>query len=232
MVESPAINRENYIVFKAITHVEGVNEKAPIVLAKYLEPVKRPSQEGMSFSGCYANLKGRSRSVVLPSWVDFTVGWRNNSYFVDSSFPQFPVSVHNDASYEVPNAEILRVISPWIIQINKPEIDWIAAKSLYNKTILPMPSGYTAFDENSPGIPFFVYIPRIENFEAFVPLNHPINSFYPLSDLPIHVESYYDPSLMQRLSDQLLKSNDERPFAQMHRARKLNEKKTCPQNLS
>lgn len=231
MVESPAINRENYVVFTAYTMENNLHEKAPIISGKDLPAVKRPANSGGDFSGCYANLKGRSKSVIMPAWCDFNIGWRGG-LFVESPDYGIEFNPHNDATYSVDNAEIIKFVSPWMVTTSKPEVNWIAAKSLHNKTSLAIPSGITAWDASLMVLPFFVYIPIVEGYFVDVKMNDPLMSFYPMTDLPIHVETYFDPDKVQELYGKQLEALENRKFASFYLDRKHNEKKTCPQNVS
>jgi hypothetical protein len=78
--------------------------------------------------------------------------------------------------------------------------------------------------------PSFLYIPKVEGFSVTVKQGDPLYSFYPLSDLPIYVENFYDASLTERIAEPL--PEDDLPFAKTYHESKSHEKKTCPQDVS
>lgn len=231
MVESPAINRENYLVFTAYTMDKDVYEKAPVVSGSDLPPVKRPADSVGDFSGCYANLKSRSKSVIMPAWCDFSITW-NGTIDVQADREEFKYDIHDDPSYQLTDGEVVKLISPWMVNTSKPEVEWVSAKSLHNKRAMSIPSGITAWDESLMMWPIFVYVPRVFDYQLHVEMNHPLMSFYPISDLPIHVETYLDPQKCYDLYEKQLEAIHGRKFASFYLDRKHNEKKTCPQNVS
>ena len=226
MVESPAINRENYVVFTAGTMFEEVYNNAPFKLGKDLPPVKRSNPDyGVDFSGCYANLMSRSHSVISCAATTFTIGW-NEGLALDADYEKFVADVHYDPKYQIDDGVVVKVTSPWLITVNKPETKWVAAKSLFNKTTLAMPSGMTIWNHTVMICPAFMFIPKINGFTVTVMQGDPLYSFYPITDLPIHVENFYDPSL------DITGEEIELPFAYTYHESKEYEKKTCPQNVS
>ena len=95
-----------------------------------------------------------------------------------------------DSSYKTHrNICVAKITTPWRID-DKSGTHFVVAKHIQNTTIMNIPSGITSFAASS-NVNTFMHIPNITHqFE--IPYLTPMIGLYPMTDKPIHIETYCD----------------------------------------
>ena len=198
-IKLPFFNRKRYIVVKCYTWHAGVAESAPISTNHpqkirvedsdaFLSPVPR-------FSTCWSRYGTRknSFSLLAPVAFRFSTDGESAIHFSDAHNQEI-VGVdyehENDPTYaSVKDTYMVKLTMPWVIDENSGT-NFVIARHIQNTSMMNILSGVTCF-KVSPAINVFNLISKFAH-EYEVPFGTPLVGVYPMSDLPMHVETYHD----------------------------------------
>lgn len=209
MLKLPFFNRQRYVVLKCYVANERLNEMAPMSLSSKLEPIKTDVGKNISFRTCYGHITGLKRSVTLPMWTEFRVVsqyegkdetlYQLPTHIPNNDKPSVDFSHRHDPTYHSPDCYITKIISPWVVE-EKTGVNWVVAHHIRNSTPMRIPSGINNFKYDH-----YTHIFNLVHkkpHEYFVPFKTPVLALYPMTDLPLHVETYYDPQRIDKLNEQ------------------------------
>jgi hypothetical protein len=198
-IKLPFVNRNRYIVVKAYTINKRFLDNVPIVLTKDVKDVynnsKKLTEEEKriygTFNTCYGRVAALRRSITLKTWCEFEIKTNENKFdlIYPNGFQYLKIEEQKDLTFNPPGVFILKIQPPWMFEFSKKDLNVVLASHILNTTPLQATSGI--IPGHSPSTNFFSYIPK-QRLHFMIPYKMPIVQWYPLTDLPIHVESYYD----------------------------------------
>lgn len=194
----PFLNRKRYIEIHAYTNSKRALQDVPITLTKNA-CTKHLNAEKLSidakkyrntFETCYGKLASLRTSLTLPTWCEFEVKSNDRGY--DINYPDnnrfFQVSNVEDPYFRPKDIYVAKIEPPWKIEC-KTNTTFVFASHILNTTPLQIGTG-VVYPKADPTLNFFVYIPK--NTHYVIPYRMPVVQMFPISDLPLHVESHYD----------------------------------------
>ena len=189
----PFLNRERYIVLRAYTPVEYLCDHAPVCLSsKVIPEFPRIGKYEIGFKTCHGFIASLKRSATVMSPCDFDVKATPKEFSYRWPDQQhFGVAEHVDTQWNSSTSFITKIAMPFVFKSSKKGINFVETRHILNDTPMNIPSGVTTYDYGTNYNPFN-YIPRID-LEYSVTFKKPLIAIYPLSDLPFHVECYFDP---------------------------------------
>lgn len=202
MFKIPFINRERYIVIKAYTFDKRVHKLAPIVTSNNAVKAPPKPDDGFNFGTCFGYVASLKRSFTLQSWLEFMVDYQSNPqspYIAPPNNRVLSASYLTDSAYPTPvETHMTKINVPWRITCSKPDVFFVQSKHITNTTPMMIPTGVLNFGVTA-AIPIFNLISEKVPFK--VPFLTPLVAFFPMSDLPIHVESIFDKDAYTDLSN-------------------------------
>jgi len=195
----PFLNRSRYVVIKAYTLNRRFLDDVPIVLTKdikqdHLNSKKLTEEEKRiygTFNSCYGKVAALRRSLTLRTWCEFEIKADEKGFNVlfPVAFEYFKLEHHKDSVFNPKGVFVAKLIPPWVVECNKKDLNIVHCNHILNTTPLQIASGIVPSAIAATN--FFSYIPS-QRLHYIVPYKMPIVQWYPLTDLPIHVENYYD----------------------------------------
>ena len=194
----PFLNRKRYIVLKCYTTHAGVLKYAPITTNYKEEKIDTSGlfahENAHYFDSCWSRIKSKTASATIPSPMTITVKNKNGECgysFSDGNIPAMNVAfVHNnDPFWPTKDVTIGKLMLPWQVE-EDTGVNFILARHISNKTMCNILSGILEFKDNS-SLNLFNLTAKVDH-EYEIPFNTPLASLYPMSDLPLHVETYHD----------------------------------------
>ena len=193
----PFINRKRYIVLKCYTWHSGVLERSPIVLGDPEKVKPTPETDYLaarkSFATCWSRLATNKKSATIcaPESLRFRC---DENGVVQSNTPTDIMQVmyehDNDQPYGLmKDFVIAKIMMPWHIE-EQTGVNFVFARHMRNKTMMNVLSGVTNFKATCQINIFNAINKHKHHYE--VPFNSQMVSLYPMSDLPLHVECYFD----------------------------------------
>jgi hypothetical protein len=207
MPKLPFLNRKRYIVLKCYTNHAGVHKHSPMTLGDDDVTPQPTNPEYLSktqyFSHCWSRLETRKRSATVRSPAAFRVvsdGQNSVSHSIARDEETFRIVFDHDSdeTYGTDRHTFLsKLAMPWKCY-EETGVNFVMARHMRNKTQMNILSGVTSF-KVSPDINIFNLISK-DAHRYEVSFNTPLISIYPMSDLPLHVESYFDPEKFAEVS--------------------------------
>lgn len=195
----PFLNRQRYILLTAYTAVAHLADKAPIVISKKAVPAFPPiARTATGFQSCYGFVGGLKRSATMFTPCDIDV--RSDGETYDYQWPlqdTFTVTEHDDPQLRHKNTFITKLHMPFSVECNKKDQVFVSGNHILNDSEMIIPTGTLNFDCMS-SVNVFNLIPR-KKLHYFVPFRKPMVSIFPLSDLPFHVETEFNPQKYEEL---------------------------------
>lgn len=214
MFKLPFYNRERYIVVKAYAFDRVAHEDKTLSLTGratgVLNRCPAPSPLGhVDFSTCYGISASMNTSLTLSAWselkVDFDQDTEEPIYIAPIDNEMFRIASVQDKIYKIPsNARMHKIIAPWMLTCSK-DVNFVMAKHLMNTLPMHIATGVIHF-EITHGPHIFNSVYRGQNYK--IPYKMPLVQLFPLSDLPIHLETYWDSKMFAELFD----TRKNRPF--------------------
>lgn len=218
----PFLNRKRYIVLKAYTWNKFFLDNAPIqISSKDPNPQKTKNQEidGNDFRLCYARTMGRNKcaTIFAPCSMNFHMKV-NDKQQVEPSYEMSMLSSWIDVTfdhtadpyYNTNQVCIGKISMPWMLH-EETGVNFLLARHIENSSPMMIPSGILSYKLQHQ-LHIFNHLMRMPlSYE--VTFREPIASLFPLTDKPLHVESYYDITKYQEL-DAISAS---RPYFKNHR---------------
>lgn len=209
----PFLNRKRYIVLKCYTWSELVHQYAPIQLATKDPIPKRNSNSdrNLNFLRCYAHTKGKKRSATILSPATFRIKVQDGnaktkcSWSSQHDFCWIDDTHMNDPFYATPNTHLLKIVVPWCIE-EKTGMNFVFGRHIQNKTPMQIPCGITQYKHGF-AANIFIHVGKHDHSYE-IPFLEPLVSIFPMSELPLHVESYFDRKRFMELVDR----SNELPF--------------------
>ena len=214
----PFLNRQRYIVLKCYTWSELVHQYAPIQLATKDPVPKRNSKpdNNVNFLRCYAHTKGKKRSATILSPATFKINVKDGGVETEwSSRNEWCGIDHshmNDPFYGTPNTHLLKICTPWCIE-EKTGVNFVMGRHIQNKTPMQIPCGMLQYKHGF-GANIFMHVGKHDHSYE-IPFREPLVSIFPMSELPLHVESYFDRRRFMELVDR----SNELPFFTNYRVK-------------
>lgn len=204
----PFLNRQKYIVLRCYTDHAGVAEKSPITKT-YDQNVKTPNPDPFynpvqNFSTCWSRYATRksSATILAPTAFRYKTDGKGRIEFNEATnlgIVTVSFDHDKDESYGTNKDTFLTKINlPWQIE-EKTGASFITARHMHNTTMMNVLSGLVSF-KASPSINVFNMINKVAH-QYEVPFLTPMISLYPMSELPLHIESYYDKDKFQELNE-------------------------------
>ena len=195
MIKIPFLNRQRYIILRCYTWSKMVEDYAPIRLGKYDDrPIKNDRHQAKtSFSKCYAHINSRIHSATVKSPTTFRInvkyGEINYDVAAANEFTEINLDHNNDPEYSVPDTILTKIVLPWYLE-EKSGVPFVLSRHIQNKTPMMIPSGVVEYKFGY-GMNIFNHVSKLDhNYE--ITFREPLVSLYPISDLPLHVETYTD----------------------------------------
>lgn len=215
MLKLPFFNRKRYIVVKAYTDNERILDYTPVQLTSGLPPCKFlhhkvPKQSPYneentklfpSFRTCYANVKNGKRSFTLPSWSSFDIEVDNNLKLTvtgGSESIKIDYEHNKDWYFDNSNFFIVKMVPMWMVE-EDTGVDFLYAPHLRDYSNFNTTAGLLNF-KHQHSINVFNYVAKFPH-KYNIPVQNPLLAFYPISDKPLHVESYFDADRYNALQD-------------------------------
>ena len=204
----PFLNRQRYIVLKCYSTHSGVVERAPIKAGvaesvNALPPLDYLSRR-TSFTTCWSRLMTAKNSVTIPSPATFrfscdasgVVSFAGAGNVVGADFD------HNeDPTYGLnKDFVIAKIMMPWSVE-EKTGTKFVFARHIHNKTMMNVLSGVHSFAATC-DVNIFNAIAKVDH-QYEVPFLTPMASLYAMSDLPVHVENFYDKEKHEELRQKM-----------------------------
>lgn len=214
MLKLPFFNRKRYVVLKCYTDAELVNQFTPVTItAKCKHDVydkRRNLKERWngSFKTCYGNVKSYRTSVTVPCWHDYKVIVEDRRIDVLSSQrgtrngkPEIKDHTVDPDWHSQSGLAIFKIASPWAFECgDHKDLKWVYANHILNTTNLNSPSGMLTFYYQHDVNIFFKIDPKY-NHQFEIPFKTPLAQLYPLTDLPLEVETSYNPTRFHQLKE-------------------------------
>ena len=195
----PFLNRKRYIEIKAYTNSKRAMLDVPLCLTKDIkcdhlnsDTIPRKDRKyTVSFNTCYGRVAALRNSITLRTWCEFDIlttkdtwefKWPNNNEYMH-------VAEMNDVAFRPNGMWVIKVVAPWMMECNDKTLNVLHCSHIMNTSHLHIGSGVISMLNPSPN--FFTYIPQREDTYN-IPYKMPIIQMFPLTDLPIHIESSYD----------------------------------------
>lgn len=191
----PFLNRKRYIVLKCYTWSSVVKDYASIKLGKYDD---RPTyndkrHKKASFGKCFAHISTRIHSATIRSPTTFRINVKSGELDYDiaavNEFTNVNLEHNDDPEYSLPNTILTKIVTPWHIE-EQSGVPFVMARHIQNKTPMMICSGVLEFRYGH-GMNIFNHVAKFDHAYE-IPFREPLVSLYPLSDLPLHVETYDD----------------------------------------
>ena len=200
MINLPFFNRKRYIVLECYTWHPSVLKYSAISLGhpsagkidsgSFLTPQR-------SFRSCYSRLANRKKSatVFTPCDIRFEViqnGSVQHTHSTEGVEDLIGIDYKHDAdvSYKThSDVSLAKIIMPWRIK-EETGTNFVIAKHIHNTTLINIASGITSFTASS-SLNLFAHIPNVTH-RFVLPHLTPLIGLYPMSDKPLHVETYHD----------------------------------------
>lgn len=211
MIKLPFFNRERYVVIKAYTFDRLVHKDKILAMTGtsvgVLNRCPKSSPTGVydsDFSTCYGINAAMNRSLTLSSWSEVNVEYQTESdKYPDHTVPPMNevfvvANVIDDKVYKKqPDARIYKMLAPWMITCNK-DINFVMSRHMMNELPMNVPTGILHFEATKAPHLFHILYPG-QKYK--IPYRHPLAQIFPLTDLPIHLETYWDAQMFQGLFD-------------------------------
>jgi len=193
----PFFNRKRYIVLKCYTDTKFHLDNCPVTLSSELPPMKPlvdVRHNEATFSTCYGYIKAMKKSAVLCAWTEMEFQGEGDlqgvSYrWADNCNGRSEVTPQEDAVYKVPNAVMTKLTNPWRVE-ETTGVHFVTGKHIRNMTPMAIPSGMQDFSR-AHQINIFNLVTDTQPRYG-IKFKQPLLAIYPVSDLPLHVECYYD----------------------------------------
>lgn len=200
LLKLPFFNRERYIVIKAYTFDQHIHSDVPIcITSKALDKLPRNDSQ-QNLSSCFGYIMSASRSFTMKSWTEAHVDpTQEDPYIVPERCSTFRNELIESPDYALQgNMRLTKILAPWQIECNKKDTLFVLTRHMMNKTPMMVVPGIINWDVASS--PHVMNI--IDNaYKYSIPYRHPLVQFFPMSDLPLHVEAYLDREKYAILSD-------------------------------
>ena len=195
----PFLNRKKYVVIKAYTNSSRAFKEVPLTLTKDvkhdgLNPEWIPAKHKKyipTFDTCYGRIAALRNSITLRTWSEFDIVTNKERW--DFRWPHgnkfMSVVETQDDAFRPDDLFVLKICPPWMLDCDTP-VEVLHCSHILNTSHLHIASGI-APPTKDPSLNFFTYLPKREDF-YHIPYRMPIIQMFPLTDLPIHVESSYD----------------------------------------
>ena len=196
MLNLPFFNRQRYIELTAYTPVKLFHDTAPIALSsKY--PYKpndnvNLNEMQVSFKTCSGYLSGLRNSATVPSPSEFVVEVTPQG--VKTHLPAgneaVQILVHDDRYFKPKDVHAYKLAMPWMCVSSKKDVKFVLARHILNTTPMIIPSGVLGSGPQFSVNCFFYMHRQSTGFK--VDFRHQLLALWPLSDLPLHVNTVYD----------------------------------------
>ena len=181
-------------------------ERAPISTG-YLKKAQAPNNDdflspSVNFTTCWSRYGTRKNSATLlaPVAFRFRTDGNSNIQFSDaenSGIVSTDFSHDGDQTYaKVKDAFMVKLIMPWLIDENSGT-NFVIARHINNTSMMNVLSGVTSF-KASPSINVFNLVNKVSH-QYEVAFKMPLIGIYPMSNLPMHVETYHDTAKYEEL---------------------------------
>lgn len=188
----------------AVTQSKSVAELAPVVHSSKVMPKFKDVGRITSFRSCYGLIGSLKRSATIQSPTEFTVTSSPDSVSIDPAVDNKLFTVdyqhNNDAAYVPKDFFVTKFLMPYVYKCNIKGMHFAVCSHLLNDTPLRIMSGVVNFD-HTVDINIFNYVSKTEQ-DYFVPFKKPLAFVYPLSDLPLKVETIYDTQLFHEMKEE------------------------------
>jgi hypothetical protein len=197
----PFLNRKKYILLKCYTWHAGAHRQTPITMS--IKPVRQRKTEFMEpvrdFSGCWSRVKSQQVSATVPCSTEIRFSANGDNY-VNAITSSEAVTVsfdHNeDITYPLKDMVLSKIELPWRCE-EDAGVNFVMARHMQCRSPLNILSGVLA---NAFPINFF-NLTNTHEHQFSVKPNEPVISLYPMSDLPLQIETYYDPDKFKELDE-------------------------------
>ena len=202
----PFLNRKRYVVIKAYTNSSRANNEVPLTLTKdvkhdglnsYNIPAKNKKYIP-TFNTCYGRIAALRNSITLRTWSEFDIITTKERW--EFKWPQgnqfMSVVETQDDVFRPDGLFVVKVCPPWMLECDTSGIEVLHCSHILNTSHVHIASGIIPIKD--PTLNFFTYLPKREDFYR-IPYMMPIIQMFPLTDLPIHVESSYDVAKYEEL---------------------------------
>lgn len=199
---------------KCYTWHAGVAERAPISTG-YPQKAKAPSNDDFLypnryFSTCWSRYGTRKNSATLlaPVAFRFSTDGTSNIQFSEAEnngIVRTDFTHDGDQTYaKVKDVFMVKLIMPWLIDENSGT-NFVIARHIHNTSMMNVLSGVTSF-KASPSINVFNLVNKVSH-QYEVSFKMPLIGIYPMSDLPMHVETYHDTAKYEEIGQKRYQSH-------------------------
>ena len=200
----PFFNRKRYILLKCYHNNSYFPEYAPITLSSRLDPIQRGDVDPTHrpFRTCYANVAGLNKSAVLPMWSALMLEVHEDGGLSYNPADKNPANINlnfdhiQDPTYDHSQCFVTKISNNWRLQEDSG-VDFIMCNHIRNTTQMRIPTGVTNFKFQH-SLNVFNLVSKIPH-RYTIPFKTPIVALYPLSDLPLQVESEYNVAKFEEL---------------------------------
>ena len=153
----------------------------------------------MTFNGCQGRIAGLRNSITVRNHCEYDIIADKEKWkaVVPAGNKIFIIEPQNDAIYRPKDINVARVTCPWLIESSKPEVNYVLASHILNTTGLSIISGVLSGKFAS--LNYFINIPK-QDITYVVPFKHPVLQLFPLTELPVHIVSEYNPQKYHELA--------------------------------
>jgi len=159
--------------------------------------MKNPVKNERSIATCYGLIEMQRHSISLQSWMDWDMEITEEKVDFNSVNPSL---IGTDCSHTFStngwadkNNIVIAKISPPFAATCKDDIDFVMASSPFLKHNLHIPSGMVNFRYTN-SFAFFIYLHKEYLRKWDFAEGDSLINLAPMSDRPIKVHNYYDPS--------------------------------------
>jgi hypothetical protein len=201
----PFFNRKRYLTLKCYTGNKAVYDRSPITQGtkESSEVFESSNTETQTFKTCWSRLATRKRSATLYSPVEFKFehlgGEDGMRHLFNQCHPLYIDYKHNDdVDYQSRECVVTKICFPWKIyeDTNTP---FVFSSHIRNTTQMRIVSGVISY-KGQHAVNIFNLVPKLKHSYT-VPHLTPLVSIFPMSELPLHVECYYDTQRYEELLD-------------------------------
>lgn len=211
-ISLPFFNRKRYIVLKAYTDNKRLCDYAPITRSSMLPPPeylshKNPVDKSFfkqepTFRTCFAHVASLKTSAVVPAWSSFKISVDDDLKIqvhtsdVSNTLGRTVFDHNQDPYYDTKDFYVVKHVCNWFCE-EDTGVKFVYAHHIKNNTNMRIPSGIVDYKHQHSMNIFNLVSKHTHAYD--IPFKTPMVALYPMSDLPLYVESYHDPEKMHEL---------------------------------
>jgi len=177
----PFFNKRRYVEIKAYTNIKWYEDEIPLVLTKDVKPTHLNSKQldadekryARTFNSCQGRISGLRNSITIRNHCEYDILATGEEWtaVVPIGNQVFNIEPVHDHVFRPKDTNVAKVSSPWLVETNNPDVNFVMASHILNTTGLAIPTGVLTTELAV--LNYFLYIPK-QNVKYTVPFKHPM----------------------------------------------------------